>query len=129
MCNVCTKRTHEVGFFKCLSCDAFNDSPRIQLVNVKFICYALCHNVNCNINFCRYKLEIQVTDGKKVANFMLWDQDCMNLIGVSAANLRKKMIKVEEMQSVLELNLFYKKHFCKQLSNNLFCCTWFILAW
>ena len=97
MCNVCTKRTHEVGFFKCLSCDAFNDSPRIQLVNVKFICYALCHNVNCNINFCRYKLEIQVTDGKKVANFMLWDQDCMNLIGVSAADLRKKMIKVEEV--------------------------------
>ncbi|XP_027905891.1 replication protein A 70 kDa DNA-binding subunit C-like [Vigna unguiculata] len=69
VCNVCTKRTHEVGSFKCLSCDAFNDSPRI-----------------------RYKLEIQVTDGKKVANFMLWDQDCMNLIGVSAADLRKKMI-------------------------------------
>jgi len=42
-----------------------------------------------------------VTDGKKVANFMLWDQDCMNLIGVSAADLRKKMIKVKEMQYVL----------------------------
>ncbi|QCD82701.1 uncharacterized protein LOC114174924 [Vigna unguiculata] len=41
----------------------------------------------------RYKLEIQVTDGKKVANFMLWDQDCINLIGVSTGDLRKKMIK------------------------------------
>ncbi|XP_027922729.1 uncharacterized protein LOC114180624 [Vigna unguiculata] len=70
VCNVCMKRTHEVGSFKCLSCDAFNDSPRI-----------------------RYKLEIQVTDGKKVANFMLWDQDCKNLISVYAADLRKKMIK------------------------------------
>jgi len=98
VCNVCMKRTHEVGSFKCLSCDAFNDSPRIRLVNVKFILYALCQSVNSNINiFCRYKLEIQVTDGKKVANFMLWDQDCKNLIGVYAADLRKKMIKVEEM--------------------------------
>ncbi|QCD87689.1 hypothetical protein DEO72_LG3g2229 [Vigna unguiculata] len=40
-----------------------------------------------------YKLEIQVTDGKKVVNFMLWDQDCINLIGVSVGDLRKKMIK------------------------------------
>ncbi|XP_027904305.1 uncharacterized protein LOC114164038 [Vigna unguiculata] len=32
VCNFCGKRTHEVGSFKCLSCDAFNDSPRIRLV-------------------------------------------------------------------------------------------------
>ncbi|QCD82968.1 Nucleic acid-binding [Vigna unguiculata] len=50
-------------------------------------------NVVFDLKDLRYKLEIQVTDGKKVANFMLWDQDCMNLIGVSAADLRKKMIK------------------------------------
>ncbi|XP_027922702.1 uncharacterized protein LOC114180570 isoform X2 [Vigna unguiculata] len=78
VCNVCTKRTHEVGSFKCLSCDAFNDYPRI-----------------------RYKLKIQVTDGKKVAKFMLWDQDCMNLICVSVADLRKKMIKASQVSECM----------------------------
>ena len=110
MCSVCTKRTHEVCSFKCLSCDAFNDYPKIRLVNVTFICLTICPSVNSNSNdFCRYKLEIQVTDGKKVANFMLWDQDCMNLIGVSATDLRKKMIKVEEMVNIYNLTYFTKK--------------------
>ncbi|XP_027938453.1 replication protein A 70 kDa DNA-binding subunit E-like [Vigna unguiculata] len=70
VCNLCAKRTYEVGSFKCLNCDGYNEYPKM-----------------------RYKLEIQVTDGKKVANFMLWDQDCINLIGLSAGDLRKKMIK------------------------------------
>jgi len=52
------------------------------------------HLIYDSIYVFRYKLEIQVTDGKKVANFMLWDQDCINLIGLSAGDLRKKMIKV-----------------------------------
>ena len=40
---------------------------------------------------------------------MLWDQDCMNLIGVSATDLRKKMIKVEEMVNIYNLTYFTKK--------------------
>jgi len=60
---------------------------------------------------------------------MLWDQDCMNLICVSVADLRKKMIKVKEIMNFENLTYFTEKHYCKQLSNILFRCTWFILAW
>jgi len=42
----------------------------------------------------KYKLEIQVSDGKSFGNFVLWDQDCYNLIGISDIDLTSKMIKV-----------------------------------
>jgi len=35
-----------------------------------------------------------VTDGYNYTNFVLWDQDCNNLIGVSAVELMNKMIEV-----------------------------------
>jgi len=58
---------------------------------------------------------------------MLLDQDCMNLIGVFAADLRKKMIKVE-MVNNYNLTYVREKHYCKQLSNILFRCTCFVLG-
>ncbi|QCD92759.1 Nucleic acid-binding [Vigna unguiculata] len=43
--------------------------------------------------FCRYKLELQVCDGDSYANFVILDQDCINLIGVSVVELMNKMIE------------------------------------
>ncbi|QCD83110.1 hypothetical protein DEO72_LG2g3453 [Vigna unguiculata] len=47
----------------------------------------------CQTGSCKYKLEIQVSDGKSFGNFVLWDQDCYNLIGISDIDLTSKMIK------------------------------------
>ncbi|QCE14988.1 hypothetical protein DEO72_LG11g1996 [Vigna unguiculata] len=41
-----------------------------------------------------YKLELQVTDGDNYTNFVMWDQDCNNLIDVSVVELMNKMIEV-----------------------------------
>ena len=37
---------------------------------------------------------MQVSDGESYGNFVVWDQDCNNLIGVLAFELRNKMIEV-----------------------------------
>jgi len=38
---------------------------------------------------------VQVADESGFRNFMLWDQDCTDLIGISTVDLRKKMIDVQ----------------------------------
>ncbi|XP_027906324.1 uncharacterized protein LOC114165898 isoform X3 [Vigna unguiculata] len=70
VCNGCRKKTEEIGAFKCVMCGFNNGKPGI-----------------------RYKLELQVCDGDSYANFVMWDQDCTNLIGVSAVELMNKMIE------------------------------------
>ncbi|XP_027935594.1 uncharacterized protein LOC114190767 [Vigna unguiculata] len=72
VCNSCRKKTDEVGPFKCILCGFDNEKHGI-----------------------RYKLELQVTDGNSYTNFVMWDQDCTNLIGVSALELMNKMIEVD----------------------------------
>jgi len=39
-------------------------------------------------------LELQVTNRDNYTNFVLWDQDYNNLIGVSTVELMNKMIEV-----------------------------------
>ncbi|XP_027924886.1 uncharacterized protein LOC114182255 [Vigna unguiculata] len=73
LCNSCRKKTDEVGAFKCVLCGFDNEKHGI-----------------------RYKLELQVTDGYSYTNFVLWDQDCNNLIGVSTVELMNKMIEDRE---------------------------------
>jgi len=51
-------------------------------------------------------LELQVCDGDSYANFVIWDQDCINLIGVSAVKLMNKMIEVVLLCSFINLTKF-----------------------
>ncbi|QCD88615.1 hypothetical protein DEO72_LG3g3165 [Vigna unguiculata] len=45
----------------------------------------------------KYKLQLQVCDDAfNYANFVVWDQECRNIIGIFAEELQKKMIKVGE---------------------------------
>ena len=54
--------------------------------------YFICYNIP---NVYRYKLQLQVYDDAfNYANFVVWDQECRNIIGISAEELQKKMIKV-----------------------------------
>ncbi|XP_027932882.1 replication protein A 70 kDa DNA-binding subunit C-like [Vigna unguiculata] len=74
VCNHCNKRTNETGPFKCTYCDQDNNMPTLK-----------------------YKLQLQVCDDAfNYANFVVWDQKCRNIIGISAEELQKKMIKVGE---------------------------------
>ncbi|XP_027903577.1 uncharacterized protein LOC114163466 [Vigna unguiculata] len=44
-----------------------------------------------------YRLQVQVCDdSNNYANFVVWDQECSNIIGLSAADLQKQMIEAGE---------------------------------
>ncbi|XP_027922825.1 uncharacterized protein LOC114180725 [Vigna unguiculata] len=74
VCNHCNKRTNETGPFKCTYCDQDNNMPSFK-----------------------YKLQLQVCDDAfNYANFVVWDQECRNIIDISAEELQMKMIKVGE---------------------------------
>jgi len=100
VCNHCNKRTNETGPFKCTYCDQENNIPMFKLVcyfifiqvNMISFLYLICYNIP---NVYRYKLQLQVCDDAfNYANFVVWDQECRNIIGISAEELQKKMIKV-----------------------------------
>jgi len=92
--------TNEIGPFKCTYCDQENNIPMFKLVcyfiyiqvsMITFL-YLICYNIR---NFYRYRLQLQVCDDAcNYANFVVWDQECRNIIGISAEDLQKKMIKV-----------------------------------
>ena len=100
VCNHCNKRTNETGPFKCTYCDQDNNMPTLkfvfnfifsQLYMLMFL-YFICYNVR---NVYRYKLQLQVCDDAfNYANFVVWDQECRNIIDISAEELQMKMIKV-----------------------------------
>lgn len=70
-CARCSKKAdHENTSFTC-SCGKFNDK-----------------------SVPRYRLEIMLTNKNKLANFIFWDCDCTDFIGMSAVDLRKLMIHV-----------------------------------
>jgi len=118
VCNHCNKRTNEIGPFKCTYCDQENNISMfkfvfyfifIQLHMIMFL-YFICYNIP---NVCRYKLQLQVCDDAfNCANFVVWDQECRNIIGISAEELQKKMIKVNTVSIsliscfVIDIKLF-----------------------
>jgi len=54
--------------------------------------YLICYNIP---NVYRYKLQLQVCDDAfNYANFVVWDQERRNVIGISVEELQKEMIKV-----------------------------------
>ncbi|XP_027915742.1 uncharacterized protein LOC114175174 [Vigna unguiculata] len=74
VCNHCNKRTNETGPFKCTYYDQENNIPMFK-----------------------YKLQLQVCDDAfNYANFVVWDQERRNVIGISVEELQKEMIKVGE---------------------------------
>ena len=100
VCNHCNKRTNETGPFKCTYCDQENNIPMFKLVcyfifiqvNMISFLYLICYNIP---NVYKHKLQLQVCDDAfNYANFVVWDQECRNIIGISAEELQKKMIKV-----------------------------------
>jgi len=68
------------------------------MLNYSNFFYLHSYNVwNCY----RYRLQWHVYDDVcNYANFMVWDQECRNIIGISAEDLQKKMIKV----NILNIN-------------------------
>ena len=100
VCNHCNKRTNETGPFKCTYYDQENNIPMFKLVcyfifiqiNMISFLYLICYNIP---NVYRYKLQLQVCDDAfNYANFVVWDQERRNVIGISVEELQKEMIKV-----------------------------------
>jgi len=97
LCNHCNKRTYETGSFKCTYCEMENVMPIFKYVNI-YLCHLISlHIVLCCYNFgmlFRYRLQLQVCDDScNFANFVVWDQECRNIIGISAANLQNKWLR------------------------------------
>ncbi|KAJ1399960.1 hypothetical protein SESBI_29938 [Sesbania bispinosa] len=57
-----------------------------------YICRGCGKNITETI--IRYKLEVQVSHQKECAKFVLWDKQCVQLLGVSAAELSNQLIEV-----------------------------------
>jgi len=59
-----------------------------------------------------YKLELEVTFGNHSANFVLWDQECINIIEKTIVDLRNAMIEtiylIHYMKHTLNLNRIQK---------------------
>ena len=98
VCNNCSKRTYEAVSFKCTYCDRDNALPVFKLVYCFIVFFILWCMLVVNFNFfvlSRYRLQVQVCDdSNNYANFVVWDQECSNIIGLSAADLQKQMIEV-----------------------------------
>lgn len=44
----------------------------------------------------RYRVEVMVSDKKECGNFVFWDRDCIQIIGMSVAELREIMVQTDE---------------------------------
>jgi len=98
VCNNCNKRTYEAVSFKCTYCDKDNALLVFKLVYCYIVFYIMWSILVVNCNFCllsRYRLQVQVCDdSNNYAIFVVWDQECSNIIGLSTADLQKRMIEV-----------------------------------
>lgn len=63
----------------------------------------------------KFKLDVEVFSDVHKISFVLWDRDCIELVGITAADLRQAMIDSGEddpLEYPKMLDIFYEQNLC-----------------